>query len=317
MPIPLPIRIARSGWAFSYFAMPKRRYKKPFLHYSELIQQLKKRGLIINNEEKALHLLKNISYYRFSGYWFPLLEDKLHHRFKPGASFDTAFNLYCFDRELRLLILREIEKIEVAVRSQMNHMLAKYRGVFWYNEVSIFKNIKTHRESLIKLKKDYKRSDEKFVKSFSKKYIDKFPPCWIMLEITSFGSLSIMFENLKPGRTKRDIANYFGLDDGTMSSWLHSLVYLRNVCAHHNRLWNRVMGITPKNPRNPNNLWLKNNNRADKTYFVLSMIIYLLNTVNPNHTFKNRINSLLKNYPNVDVRAMGFPNNWESEKLWN
>lgn len=296
--------------------MNRRRYNKPVLSYPQLIQQLKDRGLNFKKEDKALHLLKNISYYRLSGYWYPLLQDKENHIFKPESSFETAFKLYCFDRELRLLVMREIEKIEVAVRSQMNHLLAHYKGVYWFSEPTIFIDLEKHNRSLRKLSNDYRRSDEQFVKAFRENYSDAYPPCWMMLEITSFGSLSIMYENLKPGRTKRDIANYFGLDDGTFTSWLHSLVYLRNVCAHHNRLWNRVMGITPNNPRTPANQWLSQIPRTDKTYFIMSMIIYLLNTVNPKHTFIERFSTLLNKYPNVDTAAMGFPTNWRDEELW-
>jgi len=138
----------------------------------------------------------------------------------------------------------------------------------------------------------------------------------MMLEITSFGSLSIMFENLKPRRTKRSIADYFGLDDGTFTSWLHTLVYLRNVCAHHNRLWNRVMGITPSNLRSPANQWISHPPGTNNTYFVLSMILYLLNTVNPKHTFIERFSFLLDKYPNIETSAMGFPENWSYEPLW-
>lgn len=297
--------------------MSKRRYNKPALSYPQLIQQLKDRGLTIHKEDKALHLLKNISYYRLSGYWYPLLQDKTNHVFKPGSTFETAFKLYCFDRELRLMVMREIEKIEVAVRSQMNHILAHYKGVYWFRDATIFRDTSKHNDSLRKFRNDYRRSDEQFVKAFRTNYSDAYPPCWMILEITSFGSLSIMYENLKPGRTKREIANYFGLDDGTFSSWLHTFVYLRNVCAHHNRFWNRVMGITPNNPRAPGNQWLNQIPKTDKAYFILSMIIYLLNTVNPKHTFIERFSILLDKYPNVDTTAMGFPHYWNNEPLWN
>lgn len=296
--------------------MSRRRYNKPPLTYPQLIQQLKDRGLTIQNEAKALHLLTNISYYRLSGYWYPLLEDKENHIFKEGATFETAFKLYCFDRELRLLVLREIEKIEVAVRSQMNHLLAHYKGVYWFRDGSIFRDLRTHRETLRKFENDYSRSDEQFVTAFSANYSNSYPPCWMMLEITSFGSLSIVYNNLKPGRTKRNIARYFGLDDGTFSSWLHTLVYIRNVCAHHNRLWNRVLSIRPQNPRSPQNTWLDYVPGNEKSYFILSMIIYLLDTVNPNHTFPDKFIKLLKQYPNVDPAAMGFPIDWRDEQLW-
>lgn len=155
------------------------------------------------------------------------------------------------------------------------------------------------------------------------------PPSWMMLEITSFGSLSMLYKNLKQPHDKRDIAHYFGIDDSTFESWLHSIVYVRNVCAHHSRIWSRVMRISPNIPLTPSNLWIavttippiiagnppiKINNR---TYYLLSMIIYFLNTINPKHTFKNRFFQLQKKYRMVDVKGMGFPTGWETELLWN
>lgn len=296
--------------------MSRRSYNKPALTYPQLIQQLKYRGLTILNEEKALHLLQNISYYRLSGYWYPLLEDKENHQFKEGSTFETAFKLYCFDRELRLLVLREIEKIEVAVRSQMNHLLAHYKGVHWFRDTTLFRDYDKLIDSLEKLKTDFDRSDEEFIQAFKAKYSDDFPPCWMMLEVTSFGTLSMMYENLKPGKTKRKIAAQFRLDRKAFTSWLHTIVYIRNVCAHHNRLWNRTLSIRPRIPRTPHNQWLTRSPGNDKVYFMLSMIIYFLNTVNPKHTFPSKFRNLLHKYPNVDVTAMGFPDEWEEEELW-
>jgi abortive infection bacteriophage resistance protein len=136
-------------------------------------------------------------------------------------------------------------------------------------------------------------------------------------EITSFGSLSMLYKNLKPGKEKRDIAHYFGLPDSVFETWLHSIVYLRNVCAHHTRLWNRAMSIRPQAPRSPRKPWLNNTNiNNNRTYFILSMINYLLQTVNPKNTFRNRFKNLLGKYPNVDYKAIGFPENWEQEPLW-
>jgi abortive infection bacteriophage resistance protein len=292
--------------------MSKIPYAKPPITYQEQLNLLKQRGLIIPKEVKALHLLENISYYRLSGYWFPLLADKKAHIFKPNSSFDAAFNLYCFDRELRQLVLAEIEKIEVAVRAKMSYILStKDNNPFWFQDASIFSNPVKHANSLTKIGEEFARSDEEFIKSFREKYSNATPPSWITLEITSFGTLSLLFKNLKPGKEKRDIANYFGLADTVFETWIHSLVYLRNVCAHHTRLWNRAMSIQPQKQ------WLTNktipNNR---TYFILSMVSYLLQTINPNHQFINRFLALLAKYPNVDPKALGFPNGWEAEPLW-
>ena len=205
--------------------------------------------MVFEDEPKALHLLQNISYYRLSGYWYPLLTDKQQHIFKPGSTFETAYNIYKFDSELRKLIIAEIEKIEVA--------------------------------------------------------------------ITSFGTLSILYENLLPGKIKRSIAAYFGLPDKVFASWLHSVVYVRNICAHHSRLWNKTLSIRPLMPRSPRNTFIKlPASGTPQVYFILSMIIYLLNTINPNHSIISRFNALLSRYPTIDVRAMGFPDDWKNESLW-
>jgi len=158
--------------------------------------------------------------------------------------------------------------------------------------------------------------------------IDLMPPSWMMFEISTFGILSNLYSNLLPGKGKLDIASYFGLTDNVLSSWLHSIVYLRNISAHHSRLWNREMRIQPIIPRNPHNQFINqktivspefgkphslNNN---KTYFILSIIIYLMNVINPKHKVQSNFNTLLEKYPNIDTRAMGFPESWQNETLW-
>tara|TARA_R110002153_G_scaffold257677_1_gene416938 strand:- start:1135 stop:2037 length:903 start_codon:yes stop_codon:yes gene_type:complete len=297
--------------------MAKVPYEKPALTYAEQIQQLQERGLEINNIARATHLLESISYYRLSGYWYPMLADKSNHQFKANSTFQSAFQLYSFDRELRVLILRELEKIEVSIRAKMIYLLSHEYGAFWYQDANLFKNHINHSKCLGSLEHEYNRSDEEFIDAFAKKYSNPLPPSWMMLEITSFGTLSFLFSNLKPGKVKRDIARHFGLNDKTFSSWIHSIVYLRNVCAHHSRLWNRVMSIQPIRPRNIYKTWLKNEGVSNnRTYYILTIILFLMQTINPEHTIVARFKALLEKYPNVDVFAMGFPKNWETETLW-
>jgi abortive infection bacteriophage resistance protein len=298
--------------------MTKISYSKPSLTYSNQLQQLIDRGLIVENVGKALHLLESVSYYRISGYWYPLLADKQLHTFKEGSTFETAFQLYCFDRELRLLINSELEKIEVAVRAKMIYVLSQKFGGHWFQNLALFKDpIKFQTQILNKLKEECERSDEEFIKAFYEKYADPLPPSWMIMEIVSFGTLSKLYSQLAPGKEKRDIAHHFGLPDSVFSTWLHSIVYLRNVCAHHSRLWNRGLSIKPQSPNSPRKVWLKNREvRTDKAYFALSMTKYLLQTVNPKSTFTAKFVRLVNKYPNVDVKAMGFPDDWENEPLW-
>jgi len=266
--------------------MSKVSYNKPPLTYSEQLQQLKDRGLFIENTDKALHLLENISYYRLSGYWYPMLaHPKSSHRFKVDSTFNAAFKLYCFDREFRRLILGELEKIEVAIRAKIIYILSENYGAFWFNNPDLFRNEFSFNRTIEKFRKDFADSREDFILRFKEKYNDHLPPSWMMLEITSFGSLSFVYNNLKPGRDKRVIAKYFGLNERTMESWLHTIIYVRNICAHHGRLWNRDYSIAPSIPVSLANTWLavtttdhptktgSQRNLNNKTYFFLSMII--------------------------------------------
>lgn len=271
----------------------------------------------MEDEPKALHLLRQISYYRLSAYWYPFLQDKKKHIFKPGASFDAAFRLYCFDRELRHLIQCELEKIEIAVRTQVIYVLSHRHGSFWFAQSNLFSNEVQYASTLEKIKHEHSRSDESFIKTFNENYSDSLPPSWMLLEIVSFGTLSQLYKNLKPGREKRAIANSFGLSDSVFETWLHSIVYLRNVCAHHTRLWNRVMRIQPALPITVARTWLLDPSVSNRQcYFMFSIICFLLDTVNPGHRFKQKLSALFSKYPQVDKRAMGFPDGWENEPLW-
>ncbi|MDR3339074.1 MAG: Abi family protein [Candidatus Symbiothrix sp.] len=297
--------------------MTKILYTKPFFSHREQLESLKSRGMKFADEDKALHLLKNIGYYRFSGYWYPLLANKQQPVFKPGATFELAFSLYKFDRELRKLIIAELEKIEVAVRTQMAYALSMSHGSFWMENEDLFANHVKHRVTLDKINSELQRSDEDFILAFVSKYANPLPPSFITLEITSFGALSRLYENLKAGHVKREIAKAFGLTDHLFASWLHGLVYIRNVCAHHARIWNKLLQIQPLFPRRTQHTWLIDRNvQNNHIYYILSMMIYFLNTVNPQHTFKQKLNDLFTKYPNVDKRAMGFPVHWQDEPLW-
>lgn len=307
--------------------MNKVPYGKTALTYAEQLQQLINRGLIVEDVPKALHLLEVISYYRLSGYWYPLLADKQNHRFKHGASFETAYSIYKFDRELRLLVIRELEKIEVGIRAKMIYVLSHQLGPFWYLDSANFTNPVKHADTLSKIGFEFSRSDEEFVQAFKGKYTDPLPPSWMMLEVTSFGTLSSLFSYLQSNKLKREIARYFGLSEKVLSSWLHSIVYLRNICAHHARLWNREMQIQPMIPRKPHKTFLNETyyissetgqsfQMNNKTWFILSMVIYLMNTINPKHSIQSRFQELLTKYPNIDTRAMGFPDGWQFEPLW-
>jgi abortive infection bacteriophage resistance protein len=272
--------------------------------------------MTFGNESKARHLLQNISYYRLSGYWRHLLVDRQRHIFLPGTDFETVFNLYKFDRELRRMVIVELEKIEVAVRSQLSYVMSTAHGHFWIDDASLFCGATEYGNILADINRELSRGNEDFIKSFRAKYSNPLPPSPMTVEIMSFGTLSRLYKCLHPGADKRSVARHFGLNDRVFESWLHSIVYIRNICAHHARMWNRRLSIPPMPPRNTANVWLGCSVPNDRLFYLLSIIVYLLNVVNPKHSFRERLRELLDRYPDAKPTDMGFPAGWEHEALW-
>ena len=292
-------------------------YTKQIQTFASQISILKQRGLLIADEHDAEEWLHQVSYYRMSGYWYPLLADRQNHIFKPGSTFEQAKILYEFDSQLRRIVLSAIERIEIAVRTQMAYVMSQAHGGYWFSDTSLFTSQSQHAKTLASIQDEFQRSDEQFVRSFKRKYSNPLPPSWITLEITSFGTMSILYQNLKPGLPKRDVAAAFGVSDTVFASWLHTLVYVRNICAHHARLWNRTLGVRPLMPRRPRNTFIPQPAiGTQRTYFVLSIIRYWLNIIDPANTLPQDLDKLFAHYPRVYPGALGFPQGWKQEALW-
>jgi abortive infection bacteriophage resistance protein len=200
----------------------------------------------------------------------------------------------------------------------MSHELSIACTPFWIEDVNLFSSATNHRATLDKIHEEYLRSNEEFIIAFKSKYSNPLPPACIILEITSFGTLSRLYRNLKSCKAKRNVAKSFALPDIVFDSWLHSLTCIRNMCAHHARVWNSLIKIQPLSPRKPQNIWLADQSVCNnRIYYVFSIMIYFLNTVNPNHTFRQKLENLFAKYPKVDRAAMGFPAGWYNEPLWN
>lgn len=279
------------------------------------ITLLKSEGLIFMDEEKANHLLQNISLFRFKSYLKPFrLQNS--KTFKPNSTFEAAYSLYKFDSELRKMICSELEKIEVSIRAQLSLTISQNAGIFWFTDSSNFKLKQLHNNLLTTLKSELDRSDEEAIVDFRTKYTNDFPPSWMTFEISSFGTLSKLYSWLNSGLSRRKVASYYGLSDTVMISWLHSLVYIRNICAHHGRLWNKQMSINPIVPRKLKLPFVSIPKETKKLYYILSTILYFLQTVNPKNTFVSRFTQFIDKYPQVDLNAMGFPKDWQQEPLW-
>lgn len=296
--------------------MAKVIYSESPLSTVEIIQTLTSRGLQISSKEKASHIFGHISYFRLKSYLLPLIQDKITGAFKKGASLEDAYMLYKFDSALRKLICAELEKIEISLRTVVSQELSHTYSPYWFSESALFSNKEKHSKILSGISAELHRSDDDQILDFKNKYSNDFPPSWMTLEVSSFGTLSLLFKHLNGGRTKRNIANYYGVADTVLESWIHSFVYVRNICAHHSRLWNKTLRVTGGFPKKTSHAFIETRVPNDKVYYVLCIIRYMLLTINPNSSFTTRLINLLQDYPSVDTRAMGFPVNWQEEPLW-
>ncbi len=293
-------------------------YTKTALTFKDQISRLKSRGLTIEDEPNALHYLTHINYYRLSAYMYPFLEDKEHHIFKKGVTFQNILNVYNFDRELRLLILDAIERIEISLRTNIIYVLSHKHGPFWVSNNGLYFNQNYFQEHIKRLKEEIGRSDEKFIEHYFSKYSEEIPPAWISMEIASFGLLSLLFKNLKSFKDMKEIAQRYGLNRIVFESWFHSLVYIRNVCAHHSRLWNRELGIRPNIPKSIGGIWLNKSDelRNDRVFIIIAIIIYFLEIINTSSSFKLGLHKLFEKYSMIDLAPMGFPKDWKDEELF-
>lgn len=315
--------------------MSKRTYNKPPKSFQDQLKQLKGRNLTVDDDAKALAYLANISYYRLSAYFLPYQQSK--DWFDDDASFKQIMDTYSFDRELRLLVFDCIERIEVAIRTQFIYCMAThYNNSHWqddkqifikpfYNKIGNLVDPFSDFQSIISKAKT-RRRPEIFIKHYTDQYNKPSnPPSWMCFELLTIGELSHVYRGLKDKNDKKRIAQQFDLHNKVFTSWLHSLTYVRNICAHHSRLWNKDLAVEPTRLLKPVGDWVGKdfNNNNKRTFYFLCLLKYFLARVNPNNHLKEKLKGLFDKYNNIPIKYMGIPSDgkgnlldWQEEPLW-
>ena len=296
------------------------RYSKLPLDYTEILDLLESRGLTIRDRNKAIDCLKVVSYFRLDNYFHPMESNKSQHIFKPNSCFENAMDLYRFDCDLRELTFTAIQAVEIALRSKMIHHISLQYGAFWFTDGKLFRDSNIHNKCLEQIRQELRRTREDFIIEHLAKYTEsEVPPVWKTLEVTSFGTLSKLFSNFADNKIKKQIAREFNLPQHlVLESWIRSAVVLRNYLAHHSRVWNRKFPIKPQMTTPLRGNWITPPmGNYDRLYSQLCYLQYLLNVIRPYNKFSMRLKILLSEHHNVDITAMGFPDNWQDEPLWN
>ena len=293
------------------------KYEKKYLSFEEQADLLISRGLECEQEE-LIQKLESVNYYRLSGYLFPF-KQKNSNKFHPGTKLSTVWDRYRFDRQLRFLVLDGIERIEVAIKTDIAYEFSSQFGPFGYLDKENLPLMKEEKQlSMIKsIDQETKRSKDMFVKHFFKKYgaSHDYLPLWMAVEVISFGTTLSLFRGT-PTPIKQEISGKYEIHDKVLESWLTSLNAVRNICAHHSRLWNRELGYKPIIPvknNNWNNPFRIGNNRI---FGILSIINYMLDIIIPSSKWNTRLGTLLTNFPEIPLKDMGFPKDWEKHEVW-
>ncbi|WP_285059188.1 Abi family protein [Pedobacter ginsengisoli] len=311
------------------------RYTKPALSIPEQIELLKSRGLIIDDHLRVEKYLRSIGYYRLSGYMYHLQLADGSHRFKTDVSFDDVIATYQFDKKLRYLISEYLERIEVATRTLLTNEFSITHGFYWYADPDRYiKPIKIgaypdgadrmsmdiHQYICDYVKHYFSAPSELFLKKFKNTYTaEAFPPSNMAMEILTMGKLSRLYAQLKKEPETQNVALAFHLPIHVFSSWFTYLTNVRNVCAHHSRLWNRK--ITADRFVIPNRKALQFNGTLPddfntSMYGILSIMIRLLGAFNPHNNLLKKFQNLMAEYPQINISYMGFPADWEKNPAW-
>lgn len=296
-------------------------YAKPALPIADQINRLIGHGMTIANRALAEHSLQHISYYRLSAYWLPFEHPKgqAGPRFIAGTTFENVLELYDFDRKLRLLVLDAIERIEIAVRGSWAYQLAMLGGAFGYVDPAHYADPQKFADNCTKLDREVARSKDTFIRHYKTNYSGPArPPVWMAAELLSFGLLSQWYKALKEPRVRQSVANPFAIDERIFVTFVHQLAIVRNICAHHGRLWNRQLDVGYTLPRAQPAALAAAVNRAmpKRLYNTLAMLQYLLIRAEPGNDWGSRLLVLMTTLPAGREVEMGFPPNWQNWQLW-
>lgn len=294
------------------------------------------RGLVVTDPDRTVRYLRHVGYYRFSPYLIPFREDPTAEALRTGTTFDHVLDLYVFDRKLRLLVMDALERIEVAVRSSLtDHMSVHRGGPFWYCEPERFRDERRHQWFLEMVRKTcedrlasapesaggdlaHASALEHYLTTYGEPAL---PPSWLMVEMLTLGQLCGLVSNLQRATDIGRVAQPLGLPGPVLLSWLRTYVRVRNVCAHHGRLWNGL-GVYPAIPTSPSVGWLtdtevlSSSDRRKRLYPVLASLQSVLAVVSPRSSWARRLSALLDQHPEVPLKGMGIPPDWRSDPFW-
>ncbi|WP_199730538.1 Abi family protein [Amycolatopsis panacis] len=296
---------------------------KQYQPYDQQVGLLAQRGMDVGDRHDAVAILRRVSYYRLSGYWYPFRKQAAtgrHDDFYPGTRLRDVVSLYDFDARLRAATFTALAPIELAIRALLGHELGKVDPCAHLDPGKLGITAQSgagYRCWLDRYKSGLHQSREDFVKHHHERYGGRLP-VWAAVELLDWGALTYLY-GFAPRGVQDEVSAACGLSAPQLTSWLKALNVVRNTCAHHGRLFNRVHTITSKRPKPGEHPDLDAaTTKWNRTFGQLTLIQFLLDRLQVGR--KILLPTVLKGFPSVDIvpiTHLGATSDWQStSKLW-
>lgn len=303
------------------------------------------RGMIISDRDYARRLLERTGYYRLSAFYYPfrtfcVLPEEGQRircdRFRNGTTFDEVAAFYLWDKQIRLMVIDAIERIEIAIRACIVDILGAINKHGHRDPRSYKPSIRepvgdaTALEKFTdKLSEGFKRSKEEYAKHYRDRYLGN-PPIWVEAGTWDWGNMAFILQHLHDKHKEKIAAKVHpNLPFSKLESWVNALNTVRNDCAHHSRIWNKNLVNSPGLPKGPaftdfDHIKVSSKKGAtptQKLYGVLVVIAFLLQRFHPNTKWHCRLREMAleakgKLPSEVGLASAGFPDGWDNQEIW-
>lgn len=308
--------------------MSKKIFAKPYRGVGEQVQQFADRGMVIDIPvDEAAAVLRSVTYYRFSGYALPF-RDVASGSYTGDLKFSDVVALYRFDCRLRELVGNALGAVEVTLRTILADEFSSKYGPLGYLDAANFSPGSGYDTTIAILQKEFARSKQPCAEHFKNEYEN--PPFWAAVDVTTFGSVSNLLKELKR-EDQNAVSTHYGLRGDFLASYMHHATVLRNLCAHHCRVFDFPYSKLKTPPQEfifaPLKVWIKAGLaiRTDRPLIYQLALIYHLLKPTDRKVFDrevwkgdicNHFNTLP---PTIEKRVRGyveFPKDAGSSPLW-
>lgn len=298
---------------------------KPFLTISQQMGLLESRGVVTDGATASI-LMRDGYYSVVNGYKEPFIDDEKtseagDDRYVDGTEFKDLYDLFSFDRLLRLITFRYLIMAEATAKTAIAHCFADaHRDP---DDYLLQANYCTRKEfgEYGKKEEDYatevnrligilSRRRDKSSTDFIAHYRSDYGkvPIWVLCNDLTFGNMEHFFNLMKPrekeavckmiaegtGRLGDKVTGYFDVQTARVS--LEVLVKFRNICAHDERLYCAHVGDR-KNVNFAKMVWMLERYLTNPEFF----------------SFLDQLNNLIQRYDDKNgslghiLSALGFP----------